>query len=243
MLLAVLDESTTPIGHLRLLKRLDLMRRQVVHEIQLDDCVLMTSAAAASEELLTDHGLAAMAPRQDLSVVVGGLGLGHTAARVLQSQAVRELLVIELLPQVLDWHHQGLVPLAATLNQDARCKLQQGDFFALARDPQGFHREQPGRRFDLVLLDIDHSPDALLDPGNDAFYQPEGLRCLPQQLEPGGLFAMWSSGPPLPDFVARLQQIFASAGATVVEGDPDSRTTPAVPRTLYLARSGQSAAD
>jgi spermidine synthase len=46
-----------------------------------------------------------------LDVVVGGLGLGYTAAEVLKNKKVSRLLVIDLFQAVIDWHQAGLVPL------------------------------------------------------------------------------------------------------------------------------------
>jgi hypothetical protein len=51
----------------------------------------------------------------------------------------------------------------------------------------------PARRFDAVLVDIDHSRDFLLDPQNAAFYGEQGLSRLAAHLCPGGIFAL--SGP------------------------------------------------
>ena len=54
----------------------------------------------------------------------------------------------------------------------------------------------PGRRFDAVLVDIDHSPENLLHPRHAALYPPEGLARLAAHLNPGGVFALWSNDPP-----------------------------------------------
>ena len=67
----------------------------------------------------------------DLEVVVGGLGLGYTAATVLDDARVGSLLVVDALAELIGWHRGGLVPVAATLTADDRCRLIHGDFFAL----------------------------------------------------------------------------------------------------------------
>src|SRR6202035_2368278 len=132
-------------------------------------------------------GLAELSGR-DLNVVVGGLGLGYTARAVLEHPQVGSLLVIDALAAVIDWHRKGLVPLGAELTGDARCRFVHGDFFALAKSDAGLDPDTPGRRYDAVLVDIDHAPDLLLDAGNAFFYQPEGLRRLAAWLRPGGGF-------------------------------------------------------
>ena len=59
----------------------------------------------------------------------------------------------------------------------------------------------PGRRFDAVLVDIDHSPRKLLHPRHAALYEPEGLARLAGHLHPGGVFALWSNDPPDDAFI------------------------------------------
>ncbi|MFT7464842.1 MAG: spermidine synthase, partial [Pseudohongiellaceae bacterium] len=150
-------------------------------------------------------------------VVVGGLGLGYTAATALADDRVASLVVVEYLPEVISWHQRGLVPAGEQLCSDDRCRLVQGDFFALAGEPQtGFDLAHPGRRFHAVLLDIDHSPQGLLHPSHEALYQPEGLQRLAQHLHPGGLFALWSAEPPDPVFAKQLEVAFEGITAHAV---------------------------
>jgi spermidine synthase len=120
---------------------------------------------------------------------VGGLGLGYTAKAVLEHEAVKSLVIVEALDAV-DWHERSVLPLGPALTADPRSKFVLGDFFALAALTEGFDPGAPARRFDAILVDIDHSPDFLLDPQNAAFYQPAGLRRLAAHLLPGGVFGL-----------------------------------------------------
>ena len=161
----------------------------------------MSSLFHEVEVALADLGLAALDPGE-WDVVVGGLGLGYTAVAALQNPAVRELLVVDALEAVIDWHQRGLVPLGPQLTGDPRCRFVHGDFFALAASPAGFDPASPGRRFHAILLDIDHSPRHLLHPRHGTFYSPAGLRALAAHLQPDGVFALWSDDPPDDDFLA-----------------------------------------
>ena len=214
-----LDYQQTRMGELilrrRVVRSLDDLE---VFEVILGDAFLMSSLFTAVEIALSDLGLAALGDRADLDVVVGGLGLGYTARAALQNPAVRELLVVDALEEVIGWHRDEKVPLGAELNADPRCRYVHGDFFAMAADPEsGFDPEQPGRRFDAVLLDIDHTPSKILDPSHAEFYSPAGLDSLAAQLKPGGVFAMWSDDPPEESFLALLGDVFASPESQVVE--------------------------
>jgi spermidine synthase len=229
-----LDYSRTPLGELTLRRRADPVLGEAVLEVKLGDDFLMSSRFTAGEIALAEQGLAALhAPRPD--VVVGGLGLGYTAAAVLAHAGVRSLLVIELLAPVIAWHQRGLVPLGATLCADPRCRLLQGDFFDLAR--QGaLDPADPARRFDAVLVDIDHSPRHLLDPRRRAFYAAEGLGSIARQLRAGGVFALWSNEPPDAGFQQALEAVFASSQAQLVRFDNPYTGGESV-NTVYVARA------
>ena len=177
-----------------------------------------------------------------LDVVVGGLGLGYTAQAVLEHRKVASLIVVEALQAVIDWHTQGLVPLGPELTGDPRCRFVQGDFFALAASEAGFDPAAAARTFDAVLVDIDHSPDCLLDPQNAAFYGEEGLFRLGVHLRPGGIFALWSNDRPDDAFTARLGRIFADARAEEVTFHNPLQDKPFT-QTIYLAKKQATSAE
>ena len=228
-----LDYRETPIGALSLRRRRELRLGVDVFEIKLGEDFLMSSLFTASEIALARLGLAELSGRA-LDVVVGGLGLGYTAAAVLEHKEVGSLLVVEALAAVIDWHRSGLVPLGPGLSGDHRCRFVHGDFFALAA--AGFDPDAPGRLFDAVLVDIDHSPDGLLDPRSASFYQTEGLRGLAAKLRPGGVFGLWSNALPDETFTARLRDCLALAGAEPVTFHNPLQDRPFT-QTVYVAQT------
>jgi len=233
-----LDFQQTPLGELFLRRRrIPSLGDLEVYEVKLGDAFLMSSLFHEVEEALAELGLAEL-QHAELDVVVGGLGLGYTAAAALEHESVRSLLVIDALEPVIGWHQRGLVPLGSTLTGDSRCRLQLGDFFALANSTSGFDLEQPGRRFDAILLDIDHSPRDLLHPRNATFYTPEGLRSLAEHLQLGGVFAMWSDEPPDEDFMATLDSVFTSVRAHIVTFENPLLEEKSA-STVYVARKGE----
>lgn len=229
-----LDCQQTPMGELTLRRRrVATLDDLEVHEVKLGDAFLMSSMFHAVEVALADLALAEL-DAGAWDVVVGGLGLGYTAAAALQHREVRSLLVVDALDAVIGWHRRGLVPLGEQLTGDPRCRFVHADFFALACAATGF---ESGRRFHAVLLDIDHSPRDLLHPRHAAFYSPEGLRALAAHLHPNAVFAMWSDDAPDQEFVGLLEQVFGAARAQVVtfanpllDGESAS--------TVYVARTG-----
>ena len=231
-----LDFQSTAIGDVSLRKRTEpRVANTLVYEVKLGDEFLMSSLFTAGETALADLGLAWL-DQPDIDVVVGGLGLGYTAAAALRDPRLRELLVIEYLDTVIDWHRRALVPLAETITNDPRCRLINGDFFALATQPaRGFDAGQPTRRFDAILLDVDHSPQHLLSSANAGFYGVAGLSAMQQFMVPGGVFAMWSNDPPDKAFIDHLGKAFAQVDAQIVElANPYSGGTATC--TIYRAR-------
>ncbi|GAA1523188.1 hypothetical protein GCM10009730_34220 [Streptomyces albidochromogenes] len=230
-----LDWRPTPLGEISLRRRRDPESGTDVYEVKLGDEFLMSSLFTAGETALTRLGLAKLADT-GLDVAVGGLGLGYTAQAALDDPRVRALVVVDALGEVIEWHRRGLVPLGSRLAADPRCRLVQGDFFAMAGDPRGLDPRHPGRRFHAVLLDVDHSPRHVLHPRHAALYRPDGLRALADRLHPGGVFALWSNDPPDDGFHRALTEVFAEAEAHVVDF-PNPLRGGTSSNTVYVARS------
>src|SRR5687768_1139019 len=121
--------QNTPLGELTLRRRVETRLDNLeVFEVKLGDDYLMSSLFTLAERQLATFGLAPL-EGTELDVVVGGLGLGYTAAEVLKNKNVGRLVVIDLFQAVIDWHRDGLVPIGTVLTDDKRCELRQGDFF------------------------------------------------------------------------------------------------------------------
>ena len=230
-----IDFQKTPLGDLILQRRRYMQLGGLdVYEVKLGDAFLMSSLFHVVEEALSTLGLAA-ADGDMLDVVVGGLGLGYTAQKALEDERVKSLLVVDTMAAVIGWHERGLVPLGAGLSSDERCRFIHGDFFKLADPAIGFDPQEPDRKFDAVLLDIDHSPKNLLHVAHGGFYESEGLRQLADQLRPGGVFALWSDDAPDEDFLKALRSVFATAAAEVVTF-PNPLLETESESTVYVAK-------
>jgi len=225
--LEILAYENTPLGDL-CLRRRELLSSPgtVITEITLDHQLLMSSYNTVSERALADEALERHTGG-DLSVLVGGLGLGYTAAAVLQSTRVRRVEVIELFPAVVGFLKEGLVPLSAELLGDPRFGVREGDVY-------GTLLGRSDERWDLVLIDVDHSPDDHLGTGNESFYTESGLERAKHHLAPGGTLAVWSYAESSP-FVDALRAAF-----DVVEAVPVTYVNDLVEEEhtdwLFLAR-------
>lgn len=178
------------MGELFLRRRADPSTGELIYEVKLNDEYLMSSLFTVAEEELATLGLAA-ATGDDLNVLVGGLGLGYAAATALGDDRVRRLDVIDALPAVIGWHQKALLPVSSRLIRDARTTLVRNDFFAVMR-------RMPGPEdvtYDVILLDVDHSPRHTLHASHADLYTERGLTALTRHLSERGVFALWSDGP------------------------------------------------
>lgn len=207
-----LDWQQTPLGELTLRRRFDLVLGTDVFEAILNEEHLMSTHFTVAEIELAHLGLAAV-DGSDLDVLVGGLGLGYTAQSVLEHQNVRSLTVVEAIDVVVDWHRRDLLPISAELTADPRLDIEVGDFFARMRD------EEASRRYDAIIVDIDHSPRHHLHPSHASLYTADGLRTMRRHLAPGGAFALWSDDPPDEAFTALLDTVFDHVQTEVVAFD------------------------
>lgn len=168
------------------LRRRELLSQPGVRvtEMTLDHELVMSSYITDSERALARRALE-LCDRASLSVLVGGLGFGYTAHEALASSRVARVEVLEYLPEVIQWLESGLVPLAGELNASPRISVHRADVYARLLAP-------PTTRYDLILVDVDHSPDEHLGSGSATFYTADGLRRAKEHLTPGGVLGVWS---------------------------------------------------
>jgi spermidine synthase len=196
-----LDAEETPLGLLALRRRpLPSDPDTLVTEITLDHRFLMSSHTVASERQLAELALE-LHGGTDLDVLVGGLGLGHTAHAALATGRAARVEVVELLPTVVRWLDQGLTPLGPELRADPRLSVVLDDVYARLA-------AAPTRRYDAILVDVDHSPDDPLGTWPNMFYAAPSLRRTREHLAPGGVLAVWSGSPSV-EFVEALGRVFA----------------------------------
>ncbi len=200
-----LDYQRTPLGELTLWRREVPVSGDVIYEVRLAGEFLMSSRVNHSEIALANLALTALGD-QDCDVLIGGLGLGHTAQAALAFPNVRSVTVIEIFESIIDWHRKKMVPLGAELSTDPRCRLLKADFFDLIgpREDESTRAET----YDAILVDIDHSTEDLLQPAHARFYTAIGVAALAGHLRPGGAFSFWSADRPREEFIVNLRAVF-----------------------------------
>jgi spermidine synthase len=213
-----LDYQKTPLGDISLRKRSEpRLDNILIYEVKLGDEFLMSSLFVEAEEQLSALGLQRLklnGHKDDLNIVVGGLGLGYTALTAVNDKSVARLRTIDVMQAVIDWHRQGLLPVGNELAVNPNSELIHGDFFAIATDDHLGILE--ATKVHAILLDIDHSPSHWLNQGNSGFYNQSSLQKMSGKIVEGGVFGLWSNERPDPQFTELLNSVFSHTEEHVV---------------------------
>lgn len=184
---------------------------------------LMSTTASSSEQLMAEIACAQLPanPR----ILIGGLGFGFTLRRVLDlcpSHAVVD--VAELLPEVIAWNREFLTAVNGLLVDDPRVTIHVRDVAALI--------EQCGKqRYHAILLDVDNSPDPLVQKGNAKLYNRGGIARTHAALHPGGRVIFWSANPDK-DFARSLERVFKRVECIGAKAYPKAKR---FTHTLFVA--------
>ena len=176
---------------------LRLMRRGADFSMMLGQNELMNSRLSGSEEALATLTCRRIEAVTSPQLLIGGLGMGFTlraALAVLGPEA--RIVVAELVPAVIAWARGPMAELFGDSLDDPRASIRKGDVVdVISSHPSAF---------DAILLDVDNGPEGLIRKANDALYDLKGLKTIHRALRPGGVLAVWSSGPN-PLFTKRLR--------------------------------------
>jgi spermidine synthase len=148
-------------------------------ELRVNGVFVMDDRETSSEELLAAVALAGSPSR----LLVGGLGLGYTVRTLLADAGVREVVVAEIEPSLVEWMRDGLLP---SVLDDPRVSVFVGD----VRDAVDL---QVWGSVDGILLDVDNGPDFLVYDENAAIYESSFLALCKEKLRAHGVLTVWSS--------------------------------------------------
>lgn len=176
---------------------LRLMQRGAEFSMKLGQNELMNSRLSGSEEALATLTCRRLEAVKAPHLLIGGLGMGFTLRAALAVLGLKaRVTVAELVPAVIAWARGPMAAIFAASLDDPRAKILCADVIEVI----GSH----AATFDAILLDVDNGPEGLIRKANDALYDLRGLTAIRRALRPGGVLAVWSSGPH-PAFSRRLR--------------------------------------
>lgn len=191
-----------------------LYQRGAEFSIRVGSYELMNSRVHGSEDALAEYAcerLSSAAPR----ILIGGLGMGFTLAAVLARVGPRaQVVVAELVPEVVIWNREEMGDVNGDALEDPRVEIVDADVVSVIREAS--------TQYDAILLDVDNGPAGLTSSANDRLYSVAGLRAAHSALRPGGVLAVWSSGPDAA-FTKRLESAGFSAEVLGARGHGKSK--------------------
>jgi hypothetical protein len=158
----------------------------------------MQSALRRSERELVNLGMVPLRDRNDITVLVAGLGMGYLVAALLESPRVIRVDVVEHSAAIIEWNKTHLAPLHREPPLgDARVQVHNMSLAAYLRAMRYGTQPEPklesGAGYLALFCDLDDGPSALSRPGNEDVYSDDGLADLEMALRPGGVIALWSA--------------------------------------------------
>jgi spermidine synthase len=190
--------------------RLTLSRRGDEWEVCADGFVLMSSRSHGSEDELARLAFAKVPHAR--TVLIGGLGLGFSLRATLDLLGPQGRVVLaEQSSSVVDWNRNHVGGLAGRPLEDPRVTVRVGDVRAAIGQARG--------AYDLILLDVDNGPEALIHQANAGLYDATGIVACHVALKPRGALAVWATATD-ERYVRRLQRSGFEAAAIRVRRRP-----------------------
>jgi spermidine synthase len=200
-----------------------LLEHDGQHYMKVGGVQLMSTTASSSEQQMAELACANM-PKKP-RILIGGLGFGYTLRRVLELCPPDAIVdVAELLQEVIDWNREFLKEVNGLLVDDPRVRIHRRDV--------GDIIERVGKeRYHAILLDVDNSPDPLVQQGNARLYNRGGIARTKAALHAGGRVVFWSANPDK-DFARSLEKVFKNVECIGAKAYPKAKR---FTHTLFVA--------
>lgn len=203
----------------------ELVQRGEALDVLVDGRRLMRSDARRAEQQLVELALAPLGQRDDVTVVLAGLGMGFTLRALLDAPGVQRVDVVESSRAVIEWEARHFAGLNRDALKDPRVRLHAVDVAAFLKAVRTRDlAPPPGEGWLALILDTDEGPGVISRAGNDAFYGDEGIERLEAALRPGGVLALWSSRRE-PELLGRLHARLKNVAEVVVPVEVDERAS------------------
>ena len=200
----ILSRVTTPHGELQLQRWNETDEKgQPVYEVIFNGVFLMASYNELSEKALATLAIEPLASnRQNLEVLIGGLGIGYSLQAALDHDRVQAVDVVEIEKYIIRWAKGVFSKQNHNACFDSRVRLIHMDL--------GDYISQTDKTYDAIILDVDNGPTWLALANNRRIYEKPALGKFRALLRDGGVFTIWAAHQ-CAAFQNRLKQVFGRA--------------------------------
>ncbi len=215
----VLSRVVTPQGELQLQQLVEIdEKNHPVYEIIFNGVFLMASYNELSEKKLATLAIEPLASeRQDIQILVGGLGIGYSLRAALGCDGIQAVDVVEIEEHIITWAKSLFSKLNGYACFDPRVNLIRMDL--------GDYILKVEKTYDSIILDVDNGPSWLALGSNQRLYEKPALLKIKNLLRDGGVFAVWAAQQ-CPAFQKRLEEVFGRTELiTVQDTDRSGRST------------------
>lgn len=181
------------------------------YHLKLNGQTILNSKATLAEETFADILTGFFAPYHKPRVLIDGMGLGFVLKKVYKNLNVQSKIELtEPCKELLKWNREFLQHLNGKLLADARLKIH-------TRDTMEVIRKAPPDHYDVIMLDVNHGPAAMLGLSGEDFLTRQGVALIMCALKPGGRVGFWSAGPD-----RELEKMLKKAGHQVISASAKS---------------------
>lgn len=171
-------DSVVEDGH-----SLELRQREQAWDVVDGGRVILSTEATGVERPLAELAIEIWRGRDDITVLVAGLGAGHVVRAALDQPGVVRVDVVEPSAALIGWEQRHFGPQNGAATADPRVRVHHGELTAFVRAPR-----IPDQAPDVP--DVSDGWFVLLAPV--LFQSDEGLDILEQGLRPGGVLGLLS---------------------------------------------------
>ena len=188
-------------------------------ELTYDGLLLRASSDEITSRLAIETMLDLVGDRNQIDLLIGGLGFGGALARALEERDLRTVKVVEAENRIPEWGrtHFGL----SDALDDPRTEMVVGAFEAFVRaNPESYHG---------ILIDVDRSPSRPVVDDSRRVYSLSTLDLLARHLRSDGVLAVCLDEEDKA-YRRALAEVFSEVGSRPVVEDDAPR------RMIYFGR-------
>jgi spermidine synthase len=195
--------------------RVELFSRDDAFDVEIGGRLVVATDVQHANAAFAELSLGLWAGRDDISVILGGLGSGLLLKEVLARPGVIRVDVVEASASIIAWEREHFAALNGGATADPRVRVHHGELGAFI---QGTHADGPKDAWSAILVDTDEPPEKMSRAGNAVFYTDDGLPLLAEPLRGGGVIALWSTAKD-DDLLRRLHRRFQNVARIGAAGD------------------------